>query len=217
MDKSRLTGTLPPSIGQWTDLLVFLVDDNLFSGELPSSIAAWRPLQVFSIGIDKDSLDVTDRVLSGPIPEANWTDLTMFGAYNHRFSGSLPQSLGQLTNIQMFNVAVRRNICGLVASLLYQSLTLVFPIFCLQNNSLTGTLPDSIVNWSAVEIVSVRDNHLSGTIPNISEWPLLTDARFQNNNFTGTIEEGVCASPTLSSLWADCIDEVTCSCCDECF
>jgi len=93
---------------------------------------------------------------------------------------------------------------------------MLFFVVTLQNNSLTGVLPSSIGNWQAVQIFSVRDNQFSGTIPStVVNWESLTTFRAQNNNFTGV--EGICIIADLDDATSDCLEEVDCSCCSECF
>lgn len=70
---SSLTGTLPQSIGQWTNLEKFEVYNNMFTGNLPEGIDQWSQLEYFEIfGND----------LSGPFPQTatEWTNLKTFYA-----------------------------------------------------------------------------------------------------------------------------------------
>jgi len=86
-----------------------------------------------------------------------------------------------------------------------------------QNNSLSGQLPESISNWN-LEIFATSENMFNSTIPQgITSWNALQIATFQNNSFTGTVPEGICSILSLVVLLADCLSEIECSCCTECF
>jgi hypothetical protein len=52
---------------------------------------------------------------------------------------------------------------------------------------LSGTIPNSIANWTAIETFSVSANALTGTLPamSIGQWSLLR--KFNNPGLTGTI------------------------------
>ena len=103
---SSLRGTLPDSIGMWTNLRHFEVSSKSLSGTLPDSIARWTSLETFAIG----GCD-----WSGTLPEGigQWTELQRFNIdavtpawfsdpalYREGFNGALPSSIGDWNKIQ---------------------------------------------------------------------------------------------------------------------
>jgi hypothetical protein len=103
--------------------------------------------------------------------------------------GSIPADLGLLWNLQILDVS---------------------------DNSLSGSLPESIGNWLDLQQFWVNDNSLTGTIPEtIVNWSKVDIIRLGSNQFTGSVPEGICGV-RFSYLGADCISEVTCSCCTVC-
>jgi Leucine Rich Repeat len=103
--------------------------------------------------------------------------------------GSIPADLGLLFKLQVLDVSY---------------------------NSLGGSLPDSIGNWLDLQQFLVNDNRLTGTIPeSIASWSQIKFIRLGSNQFTGSVPEGICGV-RFSYLGADCISEVTCSCCTVC-
>ena len=92
----------------------------------------------------------------------------------------------------------------------------------LENNKFTGFLPKSFSNnLVEIESINVANNMLSGPIPeDIIYYEDLQEAYFHGNNFM-SMPSSVCngteiLSSTIKVLTADC-DEVSCSCCTECF
>jgi hypothetical protein len=64
-------GTLPESIGKWTDLSSFSVVGNALTGTLPHSIGLWTALTSF---------DVFDNSFNGTLPDSigEWTAMKYF-------------------------------------------------------------------------------------------------------------------------------------------
>ena len=85
--KNNLVGSLPLTIGQWTELKKFSVTFNRLTGTLPSSIVQWTKLE---------SISIFNNSLTGPLPESidRWTNLNAFVARHNKLTGSLPKILG---------------------------------------------------------------------------------------------------------------------------
>jgi len=66
-----LTGALPSSIIQWTNLEGFFIYGNDFSSKLPEGIGQWSKLEFFQIN---------DNDFTGTFPQSTteWTSLTSF-------------------------------------------------------------------------------------------------------------------------------------------
>jgi len=119
------------------------------------------------------------------------TALKVFNLHDNKFSGTLPDSVGDWTRLTDFIVS--------------------------GSNSLSGSLPDSITSWTNLLNFNVVGNALTGTIPrSIGNWSSIESALFNRNNFTGSVPAGICSAP-YDFLWADCFFEMECSCCTECF
>lgn len=68
------------------------------------------------------------------------------------------------------------------------------------------------------ESLTLERNFFSGTIP--SEWNNLWNLvafTIQENSVTGDMPEDLCYHKDLDDLKADCVEEVSCWCCTECF
>jgi hypothetical protein len=88
------------------------------------------------------------------------------------------------------------------------------------DNALTGTLPESIGQWTALTFFGVSSNALTGTIPaSIDNWIRIQIAYFEHTKFTGTMPNGICPYyiENGDTLNADCLSEITCTCCTGCY
>ena len=85
---------------------------------------------------------------------------------------------------------------------------------------MTGTLPSSMFDLTALTKVRLETNEFTGTVPGtISQLTNLVDFRVENNMLTGEINPDICAND-LERLSSDCggdPPEIECSCCTQCF
>ena len=85
-------------------------------------------------------LQLGDNRLTGTIPSSlgNLTNLRLLWLAYNQLSGSIPSSLGNLTNLQVLD---------------------------LSNNRLTGTIPSQLGNLTNLELLLLQNNQLSGCVP----------------------------------------------------
>jgi hypothetical protein len=133
----------------------------------------------------------------------------------NNMKGTIPVDLGLLTALRNFNVGVNA-LTGTLPASIGQWTALTY--FDVGFNALTGTLPTSIGQWTALTRFSVRYNEMTGTIPaSIVIWSQIRNAYFDRNQFTGTMPNGICDYVFGDELWADCLSEITCTCCNRCW
>ena len=68
------------------------------------------------------------------------------------------------------------------------------------NNSLVGTLPSGLSNLNALEVIYLRNNNLSGTLPALDNLLSLKVFDVRSNAFTGSIPVGLMNSTQLTHL-----------------
>jgi hypothetical protein len=160
---------------------------NNVKGTIPADLGLLTALTYFNVGGNE---------LTGTLPVSigQWTALYYFSVSGNALTGTLPASIGQWTALTDFSVGV---------------------------NALTGTLPASIGQWTALKSFNVVVNALTGTIPaSIGNWSQIMYAYFYVNEFTGTMPNGICPyinATIFEELWADCLPEITCPCCTDCY
>lgn len=78
----------------------------------------------------------------------------------------------------------------------------------LQNNTFTGTIPPSFASAPLLRDLWLSNNQLSGTIPEVPATNLtfLDEFLVDGNNLSGSMPASVCAlrNQSLQDLWADC-------------
>ncbi len=70
----------------------------------------------------------------------------------------------------------------------------------LNNNALTGTIPDSLGNLTSLTSLALYSNALSGTIPDLSNLDRLTNIDISSNQLSGTIPASLGNLASLTSL-----------------
>jgi hypothetical protein len=89
---NQLEGTLPESIGQATLLVYFDVAYNAFTGTLPVSVGQWTNLVAFS---------VTSNALTESLPSdiSNWKNIATVKVAGNSFTGSIPNDVCNAMNL----------------------------------------------------------------------------------------------------------------------
>ena len=192
LSTNRLSGSLPSSLGNLTNLEVLWLYDNQLSGSLPSSLGNLTNLEV---------LDLSSNQLSGSIPSelGRLTKLEWLGLYENQLSGSLPSSLGNLTNLEGLGLASNQ-LSGSIPSELGRLTNL--EVLDLSTNRLSGSLPSSLGNLTNLEGLYLSSNQLSGSIP--SELGRLTNLEvlaLSSNQLSGSIPSELGRLTNLTTLY----------------
>ena len=186
-----LSGTIPASIGNFSQLSYLRLSFNQLTGSIPSSIGNLGQLWLMYLHFNN---------LSGPIPDTigNLTNLQYLYLRGNALSGSIPPALGNLTGLILCGLGENQLSGGIPASL--GNLTNVTGLE-FNNNLLTGGVPESFTNLVSAQGIQFENNQLSGGIPDIfGNLTNLTGLRFDNNRFSGTLPPSLSALPKLQSL-----------------
>ena len=102
--------------------------------------------------------------LNGTIPSSlgNLTNLRVLFLRLNRLRGPIPSSLGNLTNLTFLDLSWNELTGSIPSSL--GNLTEVRELF-LTENQLTGTIPSSLANLTSLDRLQLRENRLTGSIP----------------------------------------------------
>jgi hypothetical protein len=250
LNDNSFVGQLPKTIGQWTQLKHFGIHENAFTGSLPDSVSNWTSLENLILWSNSMKGTFSDSI-------GRWTNLLSFDVGNNNFDGTLPSSIQQWTSLTMFAVeeiaglkgplpnfakwpnlfAIEANACAFTGTtpeflpphmdrfdVSSNSLSGTLPtsigqwtnvkIFNVFANNFTGPLPDVVGQWSNIEEFNAAHNSFTGTVPgSIANWTRLREGYFYQNNFVGSLPQGICSVQNLTSLRVDCTH--TCGCCDS--
>ena len=175
---NQLSGSIPESIGNLSNLEVLALDDNQLSGSIPEFLGNQSNLT---------SLSLRHNQLSGSIPPelGNLSNLRYLALDGNQLSGSIPESFGNLTNLDILRLQ-RNQLTGPIPSSLGKVTNLRY--LGLHFNQLSGSIPESFGNLSKLDILDLEGNQLSGPIPeflgNLTNLELL---HLRANQLTGLI------------------------------
>ncbi|CUI14470.1 GP46-like surface antigen, putative, partial [Bodo saltans] len=205
-NRQSLTGTIPRSISNLTQLHTFVVSDNILYGTLPPELSNWNAsLKMF---------DVSSNRITGTLPAlySSWTMLTLFNVSYNLITGTLPRSYSSWSGLHSFLASFNDQLDGPIPNEWAREWRQIAS-FQVASNSLTGTIPDFFSNSttlltfdvslnfltgafpsefhrnSPLQLMSVHHNSLSGTLP-AKIAPMLTALSYfsvATNYFTGTL------------------------------
>ena len=145
---NNLTGKLPASIGNLTNLTTISLHINSIGGNIPPSIGRLTNLK---------ELDLGENVFTGTIPDslANLTKLTQLDLSINELTGSIPSWIGNFTNLQ--NLWLQYNyLSDSIPSSIGNLTGLQYLV--LQNNQLSGPIPASFGNLSKLKGLFLQNN-----------------------------------------------------------
>ena len=175
---SQTLGSLPPEIGDLTNLKVLNFWYSGLVGNIPSEIGNLPNLEVLDLRGNKltgqippelgnliqlKRLDFFSNQLNEnlPIELFNLDSLLYLNLGNNHFFGSIPPEIGNLENLDFLNLSF---------------------------NQLSGEIPPELGNLSMLSHLSLSRNQLSGSIPaEIGELENLTTLLLSNNLLSGSI------------------------------
>ncbi|DBA80596.1 TPA: hypothetical protein ACH3X1_007856 [Trebouxia sp. C0004] len=179
LSSNQLQGPLPAYWASSSSLAYFSVQTNLLTGSIPESHLAVRYLD----GLIE--LDFRGNMLTGSLPAslAKLPVVSLDVAYN-KFSGSFDALLGACEYIVSFQADGNMLSGPLPANMASLGLMVV----TLHDNQLTGTVPTSWVKQGLMRQLDLSDNiGLTGTIPDsIGDWTALGVLSLANTSLIGT-------------------------------
>ncbi|KAM3701952.1 hypothetical protein ACJW31_05G213500 [Castanea mollissima] len=207
--KNYLRGGIPPFIGNLSSLQTFSFSYNVLGGQIPSALGQLRSLEFLSLGGTKLSglvplslynlssmivFSLAGNELSGSLP----TDLFLtlphlqrLQIYSNQFTGSLPTSLSNASELQSLEVDYN-NFTGKV-SVNFGGLQRLELIVIAVNNLGSGDADEldffkSLVNCSRLRGLSFSYNQFKGTIPSdIGNLQKLQRLFLCNNKLSGRL------------------------------
>ncbi|CAL1374861.1 unnamed protein product [Linum trigynum] len=214
---NNLTGNFPSCFGNLSSLQAISAPRNEFFGGIPESLAWSRSLRIVSFGANRFSgpfplqffnsssiqaISVMDNQLTGTLPpELGFTLPNLFhlNLVLNNFTGRIPDSLSNATNLQIFDLG-HNNFHGGVPSLAKLNR---IQFLGMMNNSLGHggkdgvddlLFLDSLTNSSFLEVVNVGMNNFYGKLPHsISNYSttFIRLALMLTPGITGTIPPGL--------------------------
>lgn len=113
LSNNEISGSIPPEIGNLTNLTILNLSNNNISGSIPPEVGKLENLT---------NLDLGNNNISGNIPAevGNLSHLTSLNLGSNDLTGSVPEELGKLKNLQNLTLSGNK-LDGLVSSVLQES------------------------------------------------------------------------------------------------
>jgi Leucine-rich repeat (LRR) protein len=152
---NNLGGSIPPEIGNLTNLTELYLYNNQITGSIPSEIGNLTNLEVLSL---------YNNQITGSIPSeiGNLTNLEVLYLSINQLTGEIPSELGNLTNLNTLNLKSNQ-LTGEIPPEIGNLTNLTSLVLSI--NQLTGEIPPEIGNLTNLNTLNLKSNQLSGIIP----------------------------------------------------
>ena len=178
LNSNHLTGSIPPELGNLTNLASLDLSGNQLTGSIPAELGNLTNLKI---------LYLYNNQLSGAIPPelGNLTNLIYLRLFNNPLTGSIPAELGNLTNLTSLDLRSNQ----LTGSIPPELGTLTNLIYLgLNQNQLTGSIPAELGDLANLAWLDIESNQLTGSIPaELGNLTNLTELYLWGNQLTGSI------------------------------
>ncbi|CAM0150525.1 unnamed protein product [Urochloa decumbens] len=214
LNDCQLSGQIPRSIGNASQLKYIQLDYNKFEGTIPLEVGNLKDLEVLIVGNNQlgdkwgsdweliTSLSNCSKLLSLALGSNNFQDMW-----------SIPPSIGKLYNIGILDLS-ENSISGeipLTLDLSYNFLSGPIPsevgkltnlvLLNLSVNELSGDIPMTLGKCIEVVELDLNDNLLQGVIPqSLSGLQGIQELNIAGNNFSGPVPEFFGDWPNLEYL-----------------
>ena len=202
LQRNRLVGTIPPDLGNLTELRRLRLGHNDLTGTIPSEVGKLTklrqlelndnnltgtfPPEILNLGV-LETLHLDGNGLKGMLPPGlgslgslRWLDLS-----RNPWTGAIPPELGNLANLE----SLRLYATGLTGPVPPEFGNLVNLTWLrLDGNRLTGAIPPELGNLTGLTGLFIGDNNLTGAIPPaLGSLANLEQLDLGINNLTGAI------------------------------
>ena len=191
LQENELTGEVPGELGQLENLVVLLLSDNPLTGPIPAELGDLSRLQ---------TLDLSVTGVTGEIPSelGDMSSLDRLNLGDNQLSGMVPPELARLSNLGNLDLSGNR-LSGTIPPELGDMAALSG--LNLSGNQLTGTIPAELGRLPNLRRLDLEGNKLNGEIPpELGEIEGLRQLILQNNELTGEIPEGLKRASGLTKL-----------------
>ncbi|KAG8492166.1 hypothetical protein CXB51_009600 [Gossypium anomalum] len=205
---NRLSGPIPPEIGDISTLLNLVLEDNLLGGSLPSNLGNLGRLDRFllsgnnftgripeSFGNLKNLTDfrIDGNSLSGKIPDfiGNWTKLSRLDMQGTSMEGPIPSTISELKNLTELRIS---DLSGTSSAFPNLEGMKDMEELVLRNCLITGSIPANIGEMASLKTLDLSFNRLTGQIPGTLE-------DLANLNFLNLVSGSSSAANSDSAPW----------------
>lgn len=179
LNSNNLSGTLPSTLPDLSQLQTLNLSRNSLSGPIPAGLSSLSQLAILDLSVNRLSgfigaelgdlsnltcLDLGFNQLRGPIPSqlGKLSQLRVLELAGNQLGGAIPAQLGDLSQLSVLNLGGDQ-LSGAIPVELSNLSQLT--VLNLAFNQLSGAIPAELANLSLLRSLTLPDNRLSGPIP----------------------------------------------------
>ncbi|KAM4117487.1 hypothetical protein ACB094_02G128600 [Castanea mollissima] len=198
LPRLQLGGRLSDRLADLPMLRKLSLRSNAFNGTIPRSLSKCTLLRSIGNFTGLKILNLAQNHLSGEISGELPSGLNYLDLSSNAFSGVVPRSVANLTQLQLINLSYNQFSGEIPASFgELQQLQYLW----LDYNLLQGTLPSAIANCSSLIHLSVEGNSLEGVIPAaLGSLPKLQVLDLQHNQIHAAFPSWLTSISTLTKV-----------------
>lgn len=158
LNQNNLTGSLPSSLGNLTNMTAIDFRGNQITGAIPAAFGGLLQMQY---------LFLSSNQFSGSIPTnlANLTGLFDLDLGANQLTGQIPSGVGNLVKLALLDLHGNKLSGGIPSTL--GNVPQLFELF-LDQNRLSGAIPTSLATLAHLTSVNLSGNLLTGAVPDFT-------------------------------------------------
>uniref|UniRef100_A0A7N0UZU9 non-specific serine/threonine protein kinase n=1 Tax=Kalanchoe fedtschenkoi TaxID=63787 RepID=A0A7N0UZU9_KALFE len=154
LNNNSISGQLPPELSLLSTLIHLLVDNNNLSGYLPPEFSTLPQLHILQL--DNNNFQGT----SVPAAYGTMPSLVKLSLRNCSLKGNVPD-LSAVPHLRYIDLSFNQFEGSIPSNKLSDNMTTII----LSNNNLNGTIPNSFSHLPLLQILSLENNGLTGSVP----------------------------------------------------
>jgi Leucine-rich repeat (LRR) protein len=196
LESYGLSGYLPGSVGNFTNLQYFDVGVNAIGSTIPTQFGSLSHL--LKLNLDDNQFEQTIPAALGSL-----TNLQEFNASLNSLEGSLPSSFENLVSMIYFSVGANIDISGPIPPYIPQSWGSLQGLV-LSNTGISQSIPTSLGLLVNLKDLDLSLTSMTGSIPSeIGQLTSMKYLNFSNIGLTGTIPSELASLTNLISIYLD--------------
>ncbi|KAJ6693459.1 hypothetical protein OIU85_004246 [Salix viminalis] len=193
MNNNSISGQIPAELSRLPNLAHFLLDNNNLSGTLPPDL--YKLPKLLILQLDNNHFDGSTI----PSSYGSMTQLLKLSLRNCSLQGPMPD-LSRIPYLGYLDLSFNQLAGPVPPNKLSKNITTID----LSNNALNGTIPDYFSELPLLQLLSIANNSLTGSVPS-TIWQTRTNGNeglelhFENNRLSNI--NGSTSLPQNVTLW----------------
>jgi Leucine-rich repeat (LRR) protein len=181
LEHNALHGSIDSDWSHLTQLQHLRLGDNFFTSSIPSRVGSASKLTILSM---------EQNLFLNTIPPqlCDLSSLLILSASDNHLTGTIPSCLGTLANLSYVYLGYN-SFDGFIPSSFGDAAEL--KRMFLDRNELTGEIPLSLFTHQNLEMLSIADCHIEGSIPSVWSSPGLVSLNVGGNKMTGSLPASI--------------------------